>query len=210
MASFRCHPSESSAGGLVKTFVWGLDAADGGGSATGNIGGLLAVDDWTDGRQYQVGYDGMGNVSLLVDAVDGGIAAAIEYGSFGEILRATGDWRATPFLFSTKWHLDYGPLAGTHWPLELYDYGYRVHSPGLGRFVNRDRIGEAGGENLYAFVGNDPVNRWDYLGLAGLSSSRTFCVEVETRLLMRSLIKGGLCLQEGRNRDSERRDFVGL
>ena len=36
---------------------------------------------------------------------------------------------------------------------------------GISLFLNRDPIGEQGGANLYAFVGNDPVNRWDYLGL---------------------------------------------
>ena len=35
----------------------------------------------------------------------------------------------------------------------------------LGRWLSRDPIGEAGGFNLYAYCGNDPVNRWDYLGL---------------------------------------------
>jgi len=37
----------------------------------------------------------------------------------------------------------------------------------MGRFISRDPIGEAGGLNLYGFVGNDPVNRWGYLGLTG-------------------------------------------
>ena len=32
--------------------------------------------------------------------------------------------------------------------------------------INRDPIGEAGGINLYGFVGNDPVNRIDSYGLA--------------------------------------------
>jgi uncharacterized protein RhaS with RHS repeats len=31
--------------------------------------------------------------------------------------------------------------------------------------VNRDPIEERGGVNLYGMVGNDPVNRWDVLGL---------------------------------------------
>ncbi len=44
-------------------------------------------------------------------------------------------------------------------------YGFRFYSPGQGRFLNRDPLEERGGLNLYAFVGNDPVNRWDYLGL---------------------------------------------
>lgn len=37
--------------------------------------------------------------------------------------------------------------------------------PTLGRFINRDPIEEQGGHNLYAFVGNNAINRWDYLGM---------------------------------------------
>jgi RHS repeat-associated protein len=42
--------------------------------------------------------------------------------------------------------------------------GLRYYSPSLGRFLNQDPIEEQGGINLYAFVGNDGVNGWDYLG----------------------------------------------
>ncbi len=52
---------------------------------------------------------------------------------------------------------------------KLYYYKYRHYHPKLGRWPSRDPIGEDGGINLYAFVGNDGVNRWDRLGL--LSSS---------------------------------------
>jgi len=45
-------------------------------------------------------------------------------------------------------------------------YLYRFYNPTLGRWINRDPIGEAGGINLYGFVGNDGVSRWDILGLA--------------------------------------------
>jgi hypothetical protein len=34
--------------------------------------------------------------------------------------------------------------------------------------VNRDPLEEAGGINLYRFVANDPVNRWDHLGQFGV------------------------------------------
>jgi uncharacterized protein RhaS with RHS repeats len=40
-----------------------------------------------------------------------------------------------------------------------------MYCPYEGRFLNRDPIEEKGGYNLYAMVGNDPVNNWDELGL---------------------------------------------
>ncbi len=47
----------------------------------------------------------------------------------------------------------------------LYYYGYRYYSPELGRWLSRDPIGEDGGLNLYGFVGNDPANLFDNIGL---------------------------------------------
>jgi hypothetical protein len=39
------------------------------------------------------------------------------------------------------------------------------YDPTLGRWFNRDPIAEDGGVNLYGFVGNDGVGKWDILGL---------------------------------------------
>jgi RHS repeat-associated protein len=47
----------------------------------------------------------------------------------------------------------------------LMDYGYRYYSPPLGRWLSKDPIGIQGGLNIYAFVGNAPVQATDYLGL---------------------------------------------
>lgn len=47
----------------------------------------------------------------------------------------------------------------------LSHYGYRYYDPITGRWPSRDPIGERGGVNLYGFVGNNVLNRWDYLGL---------------------------------------------
>ena len=53
----------------------------------------------------------------------------------------------------------------------LYDFRARIYSPVLGRFLQVDPIGAAGGINLYAYVGNDPVNLVGPLGYAPDGSS---------------------------------------
>jgi len=47
----------------------------------------------------------------------------------------------------------------------LYHTGARYYDPRLGRFLQPDPIGQAGGVNLYAYVNNDPLNGVDPLGL---------------------------------------------
>ena len=85
----------------------------------------------------------IGNVSGLVDSADGSLDAKYEYGAFGEPLRVGGTAIAddNPFRFSTK-YLD--TESG------LIYYGFRYYSPSLGRFLNRDPLGEEGGQNLTA------------------------------------------------------------
>lgn len=43
---------------------------------------------------------------------------------------------------------------------------YRAYDPNLGRWISQDPIGLAGGINLYAYVGNNPISRIDRLGLS--------------------------------------------
>ena len=49
-------------------------------------------------------------------------------------------------------------------------YGFRYYNPSTGRWLSRDPIEEQGGVNLYGFVGNNPTNSQDALGLASLRS----------------------------------------
>ncbi len=53
----------------------------------------------------------------------------------------------------------------------------RAYHPGLGRFLQADPILHAGGMNLYAYVGNDPVNATDPWGLIG--SGDRWCDETQ-------------------------------
>jgi len=72
--------------------------------------------------------------------------------------------------------------------MDVTYYGYRWYDPATGRWPSRDPIEEAGGINLYSFVGNDAVNKNDILGLQTLD-------EIEQRY--REMIKAAR--KQGRN-----------
>jgi RHS repeat-associated protein len=70
------------------------------------------------------------------------------------------------------------------------DYLYRYYDPVTGRWPSRDPIGENGGINLYGFVGNDGLNKWDILGLEGDEPGKPY---KECRLLKATpLAHGGV------------------
>ncbi len=68
------------------------------------------------------------------------------------------------------------PVGGSYFAYRFAGYRYdsetglyyvkaRYYSATLGRFLQPDPIGTAGGANLYAYVGNDPINLIDLFGL---------------------------------------------
>ena len=146
-------------GEIVETasryFVRGLDlswTADG----AGGIGGLLATVDPETSSVYYHLYGPNGNTAQLLSD-KGRIAAHYEYDLFGKIQFQYGPFAdQNPFRFSTK-YFDF--------ETGLVDFGMRYYDPYLARWTSRDPIGEAGGLNLYGFVGNDPVNLIDSYGL---------------------------------------------
>jgi RHS repeat-associated protein/uncharacterized repeat protein (TIGR02543 family) len=61
----------------------------------------------------------------------------------------------------------------------LFYNGFRDYDPQTGRYSESDPIGLAGGMNTYAYVGNNPVNRIDPLGLyETLNCSVSQCAQI--------------------------------
>ena len=129
----------------------------------GNIAGILSRTT-ADGAAFY-GYDGNGNVTLLTNSA-GQDVGHYRYGAFGNTLEAEGPRAGeNPYRFSTK---------ELHAASGLYDFGLRFYSPGMGRWMNRDPLEEEGGVNLYAMVGNDPINNADPYGLDWLDDASNF------------------------------------
>jgi len=142
---------------ILRSYSWGQDLS-GDLESAGGIGGLWFIQDHipvTDTYHF-LAYDGNGNITGIINATDQSVSARYEYSPFGELIRASGPLaQANPFRFSTK-----------YWDQEsdLVYYGFRYYSPSLGRWINRDPIGEAGGLNLYSFIGNNAITGGDLMG----------------------------------------------
>jgi len=141
---------------VTREYTWGMDMG-------GGIGGLLNLRQ--GGQDYSYLYDGKGNVMALIDG-NQQVVASYRYDEFGKLLKKTSSLDQ-PYRFSTK---QYDEETG------LSYYGYRFYSPAIGRWMTRDPLGEAGGINLYGFVGNNPVNRIDPTGLVAVPVAVGACM----------------------------------
>jgi len=157
---------ERSSNTPAVTYTRGVDLS-GSMDGAGGIGGLLArshgfntgTGAWSTHSAYHA--DGNGNVTALYSTSTGSQVAWYRYDAFGRLLQGSGSLAsANRMRFSSKPWM----APGVDDSAGMYYYGYRFYDPLTQRWLNRDPLGEAGGHNLYTFVGNDTINWIDPFG----------------------------------------------
>ncbi len=122
------------------------------------LGQRYARTDTTGTQSYLT--DALGSVIALASST-GEVQTSYTYDPFGPAT-TSGAASANPYQFAGQ------PSDGTGPQYDLLRY----YSASLGRFISQDPAGFLGsGINLYAYVGDDPVNSADPVGMAAVKDS---------------------------------------
>jgi RHS repeat-associated protein len=151
---------------------------------------------------YFYSRDHLGSIREMTDS-GGNIRARYSYDPFGRRTRLTGDVDADFGFAAMFWSSDIG----------INMTKFRVYDANLGRWLSRDPLVDAEvsqGVNLYAYVGNDPVNLSDPTGrfaavlVAGLGIT---AADVIFNLGLLALAIEILTPDEGYRKPGERPDY---
>jgi len=149
---------ETTSGTVVSTkqFVWcgsrRCEARNASGSITSQY---FEYGQTISGSSYYCTKDGLGSIREMTDS-SGNVQASYRYDPYG---------RATQLQGSLSSDFQYAGYY-THAPSGFALTRTRTYAPNIGRWINRDSIGEQGGVNLYDYTKNNPITFTDPSGRA--------------------------------------------
>ena len=138
--------------------------------------------------------DGLGSITELTDST-GAVAQSYVYDSFEQIVQQIG-MLTNPYTYTGR-ELD--PESG------LYYYRARYYDARIGRFLQEDPVGFAGGKNFYIYLNDNPIN---FADPSGLIIDELFDIGFIASDLYRLAI-GGPCERE-ENISALTADIIGL
>ncbi len=132
---------------------------DGNGNQTArNLYGINLLMRDVDGESYYYMYNGHADVTALVNAATGEVAATYYYDAFGNILESTGDVNNNITYAGYQYDEETG----------LYYLNARMYDPKIARFLQEDTYrGDPNDPlslNLYSYCHNNPITYYDPTG----------------------------------------------
>ncbi|MFT4552196.1 MAG: RHS repeat-associated protein [Chlamydiales bacterium] len=129
------------------------------------VGAAVAFE--LDGKTYIPTHDHRGDITSLVDPVQGQTVETYRYSAFGEeqIFDSNGE-RVASSQLGNSWRFSskrYDEETG------LLYFGGRYYDPSLSRWMTPDPMGFGDGPNLYAYVHNKPLTAIDLYGHFAMS-----------------------------------------
>jgi RHS repeat-associated protein len=113
------------------------------------------------GQRYSIAFDHAGTPFAVANA-NGDLIQAYKHDAFGNVISMLAENVRIPFGFG-------GGLLDAD--TGLVHLGYREYDPRIGRFIQPDPLGYAGGDvDVYGYCLDDPVNLVDPLGLEPIIS----------------------------------------
>jgi len=124
------------------------------------------------GQRYFLLSDGLGSVVAVADA-NGDIKERVAYQAYGKGLHINAQSGVQTEASQIPGNIY--SYTGREYDAEtgFYYYRARYYDADAGRFIQKDPIGFNGGDvNLYAYVGNNPINLMDPFGLLSQEAKR--------------------------------------
>jgi RHS repeat-associated protein len=147
-----------------------LEERDAGGSLVATylngpgIDEVLSRRRWSGGQPADLFYhtNAVGSVTAVTSA-SGQVVERYRYDAFGQVTFLTPASAAIVSSAVTNNVLFTGRYYDTE--SRLYDFRARTYDPYLGRFLQRDPLGETASINLYAYASGNPINAADPTGM---------------------------------------------